>query len=63
MRDIAAGEELTTDYALFDDHEDAMDCTCGRPACRRRITGQDWKRPDLRSRYRGDFSWYLDRKM
>jgi uncharacterized protein len=32
-------------------------------ACRRRITGQDWKRLDLRIRYRGYLSWYLDRKM
>ena len=63
MRDIAAGEELTTDYALFDDHPDAMDCACGTPSCRRRIDGRDWQRPDLQERYRGWFSWYLDRKI
>jgi hypothetical protein len=63
MRDIDAGEELTTDYAMFDDYEGSMDCTCGRPACRRRIDGRDWQRPDLQERYRGYFSWYLDRKM
>ena len=61
--DIDAGEELTTDYAMFDDYEGSMDCTCGRPACRRRIDGRDWQRPDLQERYRGYFSWYLDRKM
>ena len=63
MRDVAAGEELTTDYALFDDHDDAMDCTCGTPSCRQRIHGRDWRRPDLQERYRGWFSWYLDRKI
>lgn len=63
MRDIDAGEELTTDYAMFDDYEGSMDCTCGRPACRRRVHGRDWQRPDLQERYRGYFSWYLDRKM
>lgn len=63
MRDIAAGEELTTDYALFDDHEDAMACSCGRAACRRRIDGRDWMRPELQERYRGYFSWYLQQKM
>ena len=47
MRDIHAGEELTTDYAMFDDYEGSMDCTCGRPNCRRRIDGRDWQRPDL----------------
>jgi hypothetical protein len=63
MREVAAGEELTTDYALFDDYEGAMECTCGRPACRRRIDGRDWLRPDLQERYRGWFSWYLQRKI
>ncbi len=63
MRDIHAGEELTTDYAMFDDYEGSMDCTCGRPNCRRRIDGRDWQRPDLQERYRGYFSWYLDRIM
>ena len=63
MCDIDAGEELTTDYAMFDDYEGSMDCTCGRPACRRRVDGRDWQRPDLQERYRGYFSWYLDRKM
>ena len=29
MRDIAPGEELTTDYALFDDHGETMRCRCG----------------------------------
>ncbi len=63
MRDIAAGEELTTDYAMFDDYEGFMACTCGRPACRQRIGGRDWTRPDLQARYRGYFSWYLARRI
>jgi hypothetical protein len=63
MRDVTAGEELTTDYALFDDYDGAMDCGCGRPGCRRRIDGRDWRRPELQERYRGYFSWYLERKI
>jgi SET domain-containing protein len=63
MRDVAAGEELTTDYAMFDDYEGSMDCSCGRPACRLVVDGRDWMRPDLQKRYRGYFSWYLQRKM
>lgn len=43
MRDIAAGEELTTDYALFDDYDGAMDCTSGTLSCRRTIGGRDWQ--------------------
>ncbi|MGH9212365.1 MAG: SET domain-containing protein [Acidimicrobiales bacterium] len=29
MRDVDAGEELTTDYALFDSPTAAMACSCG----------------------------------
>ena len=63
MRDVAAGEELTTDYALFDDHDDAMDCSCGTAPCRGIVHGRDWQRPDLQQRYRGFFSWYLERRI
>lgn len=63
MRDIDAGEELTTDYALFDDYDGAMPCLCGRPSCRHTITGKDWQRPELQAKYAGYFSWYLQRKM
>jgi hypothetical protein len=63
MRDIGAGEELTTDYALFDDYEGQMTCSCGADACRRMIDGRDWRRPELQRKYRGYFSWYLQRKI
>lgn len=63
MRDIERGEELTTDYALFDDFEGSMECRCGRSSCRRLINGRDWQRLDLQERYRGYFSWYLARRI
>jgi uncharacterized protein len=50
MRDIEAGEELTTDYALFDDYDGSMECHCGLPLCRGRIDGRDWRRNDLQER-------------
>ncbi|GAA5178595.1 hypothetical protein GCM10023322_06130 [Rugosimonospora acidiphila] len=62
MRDIAEGEELTTDYALFDDYDGEMPCRCGTPSCRRIIGGRDWRRPELQRRYAGYFSWYLRRR-
>jgi SET domain len=34
MRDISPGEELTTDYALFDDYDGMMGCQCRTPSCR-----------------------------
>jgi uncharacterized protein len=59
MRDVSAGEELTTDYALFDDYDGSMECQCGTPSCRGTIHGRDWQRPDLQSKYGNYFSWYL----
>ena len=62
MRDVAAGEELTTDYALFDDYDGEMACGCGTPSCRRVVHGRDWQRPELQARYGRYFSWYLRRR-
>jgi SET domain-containing protein len=51
-RDIAAGEEVTNDYATStDDPGFTMACSCGSASCRGVITGGDWRRPDLRERY------------
>ncbi len=63
MRGISAGEELTTDYALFDDYEGQMDCRCGASSCRGTIDGQDWRRPDLQHKYGSYFSAYLLSRM
>jgi uncharacterized protein len=64
MRDIAAGEELTIDYALFlGDPGFAMECRCGAAACRAVVKGTDWMRADLQQRYRGRFSWWLQQKI
>ena len=63
MRDIAAGEELTHDWATTDDDSYELDCRCGAEHCRRFITGKDWKRKDLQKKYRGYFSWYLQEKI
>ena len=62
MRDIGPGEELTTDYALFDDHDEVMQCQCGTRSCRGTISGRDWQRPDLQRRYGDYFSSYLQRR-
>jgi uncharacterized protein len=59
MRDIGAGEELTTDYALFDDYDGEMACQCATSSCRGTIGGRDWQRADLQRKYGGYFSSYL----
>lgn len=63
MRDIHAGEELTHDWAMTDCDEYEMGCNCGATNCRKIITGRDWMKPELQEKYRGYFSWYLERKI
>jgi uncharacterized protein len=63
MRDIGPGEELTTDYALFDDQDGLMQCHCRTRSCRGTISGRDWQRPDLQRRYGTYFSAYLLRRL
>jgi hypothetical protein len=63
-RDIAAGEELTTDYATMTAFEDwSMACHCGTEICRGVVTGADWRLPALRARYRGHFSPFLNERI
>ena len=63
MRRIAAGEELTHDWATTDDDTYRMECRCGAHACRRIITGQDWRRRELQEKYGRYMSWYLLEKI
>ena len=63
MRDIEAGEELTHDWATTDDDAYRMECRCGADACRRVITGQDWRRKELQEKYGHYMSWYLLEKI
>ena len=63
MRDIAAGEELTLDYATIDLDCEPMACRCGAAGCRRLITGQDWQQPALQQKYGSYFAWYLLERM
>jgi uncharacterized protein len=41
VRDIAAGEELTYDYNLYDGDEDEARCHCGASNCRRTMYSED----------------------
>jgi len=63
MRDIEAGEELTHDWAMTDDDNYEMECHCGAANCRKIITGQDWRKPELQKKYREFMSWYLEEKI
>ncbi len=62
-RDIQPGEELTTDFALFQVFPAYRlePCLCGSPLCRGKMTGNDWKLPELQRRYQGQFTPYIER--
>jgi hypothetical protein len=53
-RDIAAGEELTYDYAtVVADPGYLLRCHCESYRCRQLVTGDDWTIPQLQARYAG----------
>ena len=64
-RAIAAGEEITGDYAVWEagDNYVLEPCNCGTNLCRGRITGGDWRRPELQKRYAGHFLPYIERRI
>ena len=51
-RPVAAGEELTIDYATQTTQPDfEMNCNCGTALCRGMVTGLDWIDPEWQRRY------------
>lgn len=64
MRAIAPNEEVCFDYAMSDGSSyDEFECACGSLNCRHWITGNDWRYPDLQTKYAGWFSAYLQRRI
>ena len=54
FRDVAAGEELTVDYATTTtDPGMLVRCHCETYRCRQMVTGEDWRIPELQRRYAG----------
>jgi hypothetical protein len=65
-RDIAAGEEITLDQGTwnFDDEAyvwDQSHCSCGDASCRKTLGNDDWRKPEVRARYRGHFHPFVQR--
>lgn len=64
VRNIAQGEEITMDYAMFEsDPNFTMQCNCKALSHRGVITGNDWQIPALQRKYAGYFSWYIEQKI
>lgn len=62
IRDIKAGEELCHDYSMERADAYSLDCRCGSPLCRGKVTGEDWRLPELQRRYGDYFSIYIRNK-
>jgi len=65
-RNIQLGEELTTDYSIWEADEDFVadwNCTCGGVLCRGRITGRDWMLPELKLRYDNHFALMISKRI
>jgi SET domain-containing protein len=57
LADVAAGTELTLDYAtVLDDPAFVLWCHCGTYRCRQVIEGSDWRIPQLQKRYAGQWA-------
>jgi len=64
MRGIDVDEEICFDYAMCDGSPyDEFICSCGSEICRGNVTGEDWKRTELRERYAGYYMPYLQRRI
>jgi hypothetical protein len=64
MREISADEEIRFDYATVVSLPGyGFDCECGSPHCRKRVTSEDWKIPEIQNRYHGWFQYYLQEKI
>ena len=62
LRDIAADEELTDDYATSTvDPDFVLYCHCETYRCRQVIEGTDWRIPQLQKRYAGTWVPYIER--
>lgn len=64
MRDIAAEEDVTFDYAMVLADAPGLpayefESLCGSVLCRGTVTDRDWRLPELRRRYAGFFSWHV----
>jgi len=63
-RPISRGDEATIDYALLTvDPTWTMRCDCRTALCRQVVTGNDWRRAELRTRYEGHWSPFIQQRI
>jgi len=53
---LKKGEEVTYDYGTTECNPKwRMECRCGLECCRGTITGDEWKNPEFRAKFKGHF--------
>lgn len=67
MRNIKKDEEITFDYVMSCSQKEKkrilFNCNCGSKNCRHEITNFDWKNPKLQQKYKGYFSYFVQRNI
>jgi hypothetical protein len=67
MRNIKVGEEITYDYVMSCSQKGEkrilFNCECEANNCRKEITNQDWKKPELQQKYKNYFSAFVQRNI
>jgi uncharacterized protein len=63
MQDIVPGTELSWDYAMTEDNDWQMECSCGHKSCRRVIAGYRHLPPEKRAAYDGYLSSWLTARL
>jgi SET domain-containing protein len=63
IRDIEPGEECTFDYATSETYFPSFGCHCVSANCRKTITQDDWKIPELQQKLGQYYSPYLRAKL
>ena len=60
IRDIQSGEEITFDYATSEVRDYGFEvCLCGSEKCRKTLTYDDWKLPEVQAAYKGYFMSFI----
>lgn len=69
IKNIRKGEEIVYDYSMVMHPNNRSDsyfkikCLCGDKKCRKYITEDDWKIPELQKKYDGYFQYFLQEKI
>ncbi|GAG05184.1 unnamed protein product [marine sediment metagenome] len=63
MKNIKKEEELVMDYGMYDSVLKSFKCNCKSKNCRKIITSEDWKIPELQKKLGEFFAPYLKEKM